>query len=93
MDKVESAVRVTNNNDTAVSYARAVAVMIKSAHNGLSPEQCVAQAKEVSEDITRAINTAEAMVKRRPTEVAQEVGMHCSLDASFIRDYPSSFTG
>lgn len=84
MDKVESAVRVTNNNDTAVSYARAVAIMIRSAHKGLSPGQCVAQAKEVGVDIATAINTAESMLKRRSKEVAQEVGMHCGLDASFI---------
>ena len=84
LDKVESAVRVTNNNDTAVSYGRAVAIMIKNAHEGLSPEQCVEQAKVVSDEIAGAIKTAESMLKQRPTEVAREVGMHCSLDASFI---------
>ncbi|MBO9480820.1 ADP-ribosylglycohydrolase family protein [Salinisphaera sp. G21_0] len=84
MEKVESAVRVTNNNDSAVTFAKAVTIMIKSAHEGLSPEQCVEQAKEVSEDITKAIKIAESMLNRRPKEVAQEVGMHCSLDASFI---------
>ncbi|WOG28776.1 ADP-ribosylglycohydrolase family protein [Endozoicomonas sp. 8E] len=84
MEKVESAVRVTNNSDVAVSYARAVATMIKSAHKCHSPELCVEQAKEVSVDIAKAINIAESMLSRRPKEVAQEVGMHCGLDASFI---------
>ncbi|MFK0571340.1 ADP-ribosylglycohydrolase family protein [Endozoicomonas sp.] len=84
LEKVESAVRVTNNNDTAVSYARAVAIMIKSAIQGHSPEQCVEHAKEVSADIAKAIETTESMLNRSSKEVAQEVGMHCGLDASFM---------
>ena len=41
MTNVVSAVRVTNNNDTAVAYAKAAALMLQSAITGSSPKECV----------------------------------------------------
>lgn len=84
MDKVESAVRVTNNNDTAVAYAKAIALMLKSAIAGHSPQQCVEHAKHGDSKINRAIEKAELMRNQSSKSVAAEVGMHCGLDASFV---------
>lgn len=81
---VDSAVRVTNNNDTAVMYAQAVAVMIQMALQGAAPKACVMAAQTVSPKIANDIQRAEAMSDRSATSVAESVGMHCGLDASFV---------
>ena len=87
MTKVVSAVRVTNNNDTAVAYAKATAVMLQSAINGASPKACVQQAKsadDVDDVVVAAIDKAESMAQQDSVTVAAEAGMHCGLDASFV---------
>lgn len=84
MTKVESAVRVTNNNDTAVAYAKAAALMLQGAITGSSPTECVQRAKSADANVATAIEKAESMVEQDSVTVAAEVGMHCGLDASFV---------
>ncbi|WP_067520425.1 ADP-ribosylglycohydrolase family protein [Endozoicomonas ascidiicola] len=79
---VESAVRVTNNNDMAVQFALASARMIKAAIGTKTPADCVQAARGIP-DVDACIEKAESMIKQSSQEVAQEVGMHCNLDASF----------
>ncbi|WP_394150964.1 ADP-ribosylglycohydrolase family protein [Vibrio maritimus] len=81
-DLVESAVRVTNNNDNAVDYALASAMMIKQAIAGKTPAECVKSAKGISEVSDTAIKAAEERILKPSNEVAQELGMHCGLEAS-----------
>jgi len=84
MVKVVSAVRVTNNNDTAVAYAKSAAVMLQSAITGASPQECVQRAKAIDATAQVAIEKAESMAQQDSVSVAAEVGMHCSLEASFV---------
>lgn len=80
-DLVESAVRVTNNNDNAVDYALASAMMIRQAIAGKTPAECVKSAKGISEVSDKAIQAAEERILKPSNEVAQELGMHCGLEA------------
>ena len=83
MTRVVSAVRVTNNNDTAVAYAKAAALMLQGAITGSSPTERVQRAKSADANVAAAIEKAESMVQDSVT-VAAEVGVHCGLDASFV---------
>ncbi|GMQ48863.1 hypothetical protein VB10N_38620 [Vibrio sp. 10N] len=80
---VESAVRVTNNNDTAVAYALASAAILKAALSGKTPLESVHSAKGLSDLTDEAIKLAEERVLKPSNEVATELGMHCGLEASF----------
>lgn len=81
---IESAVRVTNNNDIAVKYAQAVAIMIKMAINGHTVKACIEEAKQSCSFIKEEIEKAEQDRKLTSLQVAEKVGLHCGLDASFI---------
>lgn len=79
----ESAVRVTNNNNAAVEYGIAAAQIIRSAIEGKTPTQCVQSALNLSERVDEAINVAQELVLKPSSEVATQLGMHCSLDVAF----------
>ncbi|CAM3569688.1 ADP-ribosylglycohydrolase family protein [Parendozoicomonas haliclonae] len=81
---VESAVRVTNNNDQAVLYAQAAALMLQSALRGGSPYVCVMAARNAGAFIDAQIDKAESLSEKTSREVAAEVGMACQLEASFV---------
>ncbi len=84
LDWVETAVRVTNNNDEAVEYAQGVAVMLKQALLGGEPKECLKAAHRMGGRISEAIDQALALRQSSSQEVAEKVGMHCQLNVSFV---------
>jgi ADP-ribosylglycohydrolase len=84
LDWVETSVRVTNNNDVAVEYAKGIAVMLRWALLGHEPKECLKVAHRLGGRVAKDIDTVLIMRQSSSREVAQKVGMHCDLDVSFI---------
>jgi len=84
LDVVESAVRVTNNNDQAVAFGKASANMIEAAIISGDPELCIDKAKqESSESIPTLVEQALAAKNRTTPDVTGEWGMACQLTVGF----------
>ncbi|NOH98863.1 ADP-ribosylglycohydrolase family protein [Vibrio sp. 99-70-13A1] len=81
---VESAVRVTNNNDKAVEWAQALTLLLQAAIQGHTPMQCVEMVRQTcSSFIHEQVNLALAEPELSITEAAQKFGLHCDLAAAF----------
>jgi len=77
---VELAVRVTNNNDKAVAYAKVYADMLKAAIQTRDKEAVIAAAKaSANTEIAEAIDAAMSMLQRPHTEVGKYFGPSCHL--------------
>lgn len=82
-DMVESAVRVTNNRDDSVAWGQAIAAMIVAAIRGATPEDAVAAGRGRDAMIDGQIETALAMRRKTPSEVATAFALHCQLEVAF----------
>jgi len=72
-DMVEDAIRVTNNNDTAVDYGRYVADIMAQTLAGISPSQAVKTGGPAA--IKRALGMDGTTI-----EITNTIGMSCQLD-------------
>lgn len=73
---VESAVRVTNNNDTAVAYGEFVAEIMADVLGGSTPQSAIKEAAEKQPDAVR-----KALEMQGDTiTVTGAIGMSCQLD-------------
>lgn len=81
---VESAVRVTNNNDKSVAFGLACAKIIEAAILSGNPEVAVnAALEEPTDTVTPLIQQALSRVKISTPEVTAEWGMACQLSSGF----------
>lgn len=81
---VESAVRVTNNNDKAVEWAQAITLLVQAAIQGNSPLQSVEMVRQTcSKFVHDQIDMALADPELSITDAAKKFGLHCELSAAF----------
>lgn len=81
---VESAVRVTNNNDNAVAFGLASANMIEAAITTGDPEFSIDAGKQAASDTTRQlIEQALASLDKSTPQVTSDWGMACQLKIGF----------
>ncbi|MBW3696187.1 ADP-ribosylglycohydrolase family protein [Vibrio sp. T187] len=81
---VESAVRVTNNNDQSVEWAKAITLLLQAALQGNTPMQSVEMVRQTcSEFIFEQVNLALSEPDEHITVAAERFGLHCGLDAAF----------
>ncbi len=81
---VESAVRVTNNNDKAVAFGQACANMIEAAITTGDAELAVDAAKqELTGSVKPLVEQALAAIDKSTPDVTAEWGMACQLDIGF----------
>jgi len=81
---VESAVRVTNNNDKAVAFGVATANMIEAATITGVPELSIDAAKQDVSGVTQhLIDQALASLDKSTPEVTSDWGMACQLNIGF----------
>lgn len=79
-EMVELAVRVTNNNDKAVSYAKVYADMLKTAIETKDKDAIIAVAKtSANREIKEATEAALSMHEKPHTEVGKFFGPSCHL--------------
>ncbi|ORT52461.1 hypothetical protein ST37_01380 (plasmid) [Vibrio sp. qd031] len=84
LDWVETAVRVTNNNDIAVEYAKGVAVMLRCALLGYDPKECLKVAHRLGGLVAKDIDKVLIMRQSSSREVAVKVGSGSQLSSSFV---------
>jgi len=81
---VESAVRVTNNNEQAVAFGQASANLIEAAIITGSPQLSIDAAKQASSGLTlQLIEQALASVDKSTPQVTNDWGMACQLKVGF----------
>jgi len=81
---VESAIRVTNNNDKAVAVGQAAANMIETAITSGDPVLAIDSAKqELSGYAATLIDQALASQDKNTVDVTREWGMACQLNIGF----------
>ncbi len=81
---VESAVRVTNNNDHAVAFGQASANIIEAAITTGDPELSIDAGKQAASDTTRQlIEQALASLDKSTPDVTSDWGMACQLKIGF----------
>ena len=83
MDKVESAVRLTNDRDDSVAWGRAFAAMLRAAIRGEAREDVVRAAYGDDAGIDRQIDAALDMGDATTAEVATAHALHCQLQVAF----------
>lgn len=80
---VESAVRATNNNQFAVDCALVVTDILCSVLQGVSPADAVTKARAIaSGKVLEKMDEAISLSHLSSEKVAQQLGMHCDLDAA-----------
>ncbi len=81
---IESAVRVTHNNDDAVAFAQASAKLLATAINTGDIKRVIACANEIEEKPTVAlINDALSSLSSTTTDMTRQWGMACELKLGF----------
>jgi len=81
---VESAVRVTNNNQFVVDCALVVTDILCSVLQGVSPADAVTKARAIADGkVLEKMDEAISLSQLSSEKVAQQLGMHCDLDAAF----------
>jgi len=81
---VESAVRVTNNNDTAVQFAQCSAKMIEAAIVTGDTDEVIATAKNHPEKLTSSlVDQALQSISESTPSVTAQWGMACQLKIGF----------
>lgn len=83
MEKVESAVRLTNDRDDSALWGRAVAAMIRAAITGASPGEAVEAARGLGAQTDAQIDAALAMKGETTAAVATAHALHCQLEVAF----------
>ncbi len=77
---VESAVRVTNNNDLAVTFGQAAARIIEAAIHNADPEAAIAAGHETADpEVTKLIDEALSLKDKDTPAVTSDFGMSCNL--------------
>lgn len=81
---VESAVRVTNDNDVAVLFGDAAAAMMDAVLHGADPETAVAAGRERADPmVAKLIDEAVALRHEEHSTVVAKFGMACNLTYGF----------
>lgn len=81
---VESAVRVTNNNDTAVHYATATARLLKHLYDGRSLDDAIADCRaQADAAIATSFSKIDSATGLTTADAVKEFGMACDLDYAF----------
>ena len=83
LDKVESAVRITNDRDDSAAWGRAAALMIRAAIHGDDPAAAIEAARGVAPEIDAQIAEALALRAETTEVVATKFALHCHLDVAF----------
>ncbi|MEO1612058.1 MAG: ADP-ribosylglycohydrolase family protein, partial [Pseudomonadota bacterium] len=83
MEKVESAVRLTNDRDDSVLWGRAVATMIRAAITGATPSEAVEAARGLGARTDAQIDAALSMKAETTAAVATAHALHCQLEVAY----------
>ncbi|KJY67905.1 ADP-ribosylglycohydrolase family protein [Vibrio nigripulchritudo] len=81
---IEQAVRVTNNKDSAVQWALALATIMQAVLDGSSIREAIELVRSnTSEEISTQIDDAINALNLSSEEYAQKTGLHCDLSVAF----------